>query len=119
MTRQGNRTMQALRFDQSSKAQLTNTTADPKDATKTVTFLCDLKGKPLASGALPVSVYRDDYTGDVYAQVAEVIPSKPGSEADAAAITALKPIHYCSADGRVHGYFVKVASFDDFTEVAA
>jgi hypothetical protein len=112
--------MQELHLNGSTKAFLTNSAPDPTDGKKVLTFQCDLKGKPLAPGTAPIPVYRDMYSGDVYARVAEVLPTSPDatSVAAAQAILALKPVSYCSEDGSIKGFFVRVAAFDDFNEPA-
>jgi len=101
--------MNSLELNTKTKSFLTN---EDKDGA----FVCDLKGKRLDPSAAPIPVYRDLYTGDVYAKLAEVIPSASDvtSKAAAKAITDLEPIHFVSEDGSVKGWFVKVADFQTF-----
>jgi len=116
--------MNALDLVTSVKSLLTATVsvADPDNPGKTKFqgYPCTIDGKPLGPGDPPVPVYRDRYTGKVYAQLAEVLPTAPDHVSVAArkAIVDQNPISYCSEDGSVRGYFIEAPDFDASKEVA-
>lgn len=117
--------MQTLELNASTKAFLTATVLVPDPAKpgsqKFDAFLCALDGTRLAAGASPIPVFKDMYTGKVYARVAEVMPSNPdaASQTAAKAIQDLNPVHFCSADGSVRGWFVEAPNFDVSTQAPA
>ncbi len=110
--------MQALLLNQSSKSLLTATVlvADPNNPGKDMftAFPCGMDGKPLAPGAAGIPVFRDVYTGKVYAMIAELIPTATDAASKEAAkvITDQNPIHYVSDDGSVKGWFVPAPDYD-------
>ena len=110
--------MQTLELNASTKAFLTATVLVPDPSKpgseKFDAFMCALDGTRLATGAAPIPIYKDMYTGKVYAKVAEVMPSNPDatSQAAAKAIQDLNPVQYCSADGSVRGWFIEAPNFD-------
>lgn len=110
--------MNVLELNVKTKAVLTATVsvADPNKPGSTIFagYPCDLDGNRLGSGDSPIPVFRDLYSGKTYALIAENIPSAPdvASQAAAAAIRALKPLHFVSDDGSVKGWFIEAPSFD-------
>jgi hypothetical protein len=110
--------MQALLLNASSKSLLTATilVADPNNPGKEIFqgFPCGLDGKALPFGVPGIPVYRDVYTGKVYALIAELIPSATDAASKEAAkvITDQNPIHYVSDDGSVKGWFIPAPDYD-------
>jgi hypothetical protein len=117
--------MQSLNLNQSTKSLLTATIliADPNKPGSEIfsAFPCGIDGKALAPGASPIPVYKDLYTGTVFARVAERIPKVIDSETAEVAQTllALKPIHYSSDEGSVVGWFIEAPNFDASAKVAS
>jgi hypothetical protein len=116
--------MNALDLNTSLKSLLTATVevADPDKpgSTKFVAFPCKIDGSPLGPGDAPIPVFKDRYTGKVYARIAENIPSAADavSVAAAKAIRDQKPISYVSEDGSVKGFFIEAPTFDASAKVA-
>ncbi len=112
--------MSILNLDPSSKAVLTRDVkvsdpANPPNGTLTNSFACTLLGSPLTDPTQKVNIWRNVIDGKFYARIAEKIPmptTSAGREA-AAALQALKPIHYASGDGSIVGYFVPAPDFNN------
>lgn len=117
--------MNVLDLNISTRALLTATVeiADPDKpgSTKFTAYPCTIEGMPLGPGDAPVPVFRDRYTGKVYARIAENIPNAPDvvSVAAAKAIRDQNPISFVSDDGSVKGYFIEAPSFDASVAPAA
>jgi hypothetical protein len=117
--------MNALELNTKVAAQLMATQLVP-DQNKPgesiiVSFPCNLKGQRLGAGEAPVPVYKDLYSGKVYAKVAEVIPSAtdPASAERAKELHDMNPIHFSNEDGSVNGWFIEAPSFDESLKAAA
>jgi hypothetical protein len=109
--------MNALKLDTSVKAFLTATVTN-KDNTVS-SYLCDLDGKPLPSGADPLPIFRDFFSGATYVRVAENVPvnTDPASKLEAERIARLNPIHY--HDDSVRGWFILAPDHNGRDKVVA